>query len=297
MSGASRAGYHPRFAMTIGTIAAIVVFTVLIAQNATLLDYIDRDRKQAEAALRQANDQLEQRVAERTAELSQSNLRLQQEISQRQQAEIILQDSEAGFRSLSDSLPIGVFQTNLEGRCLYTNSRWQQITGLTLLESAGEGWARAIHPEDREAVFSEWNRSIQEVRDFSQEFRFLTPQKEVRWVRARAAALRSATGEVIGYVGTDEDITDRKRAEESFHRSQQKLKAIFDNTFQFMGLLTPEGIVLEANRASLRAIAAAPEDVIGQFFWQTPWWRDSPDAQIQLKQAIQQAATGQICPL
>jgi PAS domain S-box-containing protein len=60
-----------------------------------------------------------------------------------------------------------------------------------------------------------------------------------------------------------------------------------------MGLLKPDGILIEANQTALTAIGATREEVIGQFFWATPWWTHSPDLQIQLQQAILQAAAGQ----
>jgi PAS domain S-box-containing protein len=90
------------------------------------------------------------------------------------------------------------------------------------------------------------------------------------------------------------DITDRKLAEEALRQSEQKFRAIFDGMFQFMGVLTPEGVIIEANRTALDAIAANSEDVVGQVFWATPWWTHSPVLQEQLKDAITRAATGEL---
>lgn len=84
----------------------------------------------------------------------------------------------------------------------YTNSRWQEIAGLTLEENLGEGWTKAIVPEDRKDVFTEWQACAQEKRQFSREFRLCQPQGKVRWVHARTAALRTDNGEPQGYVGT-----------------------------------------------------------------------------------------------
>lgn len=140
---------------------------------------------------------------------------------ERREAEEGLRESEERFRSLSQSSPIGVFQTDVQGRCLYTNSKWQEITGLTLEESLGTGWSRAIHPEDRDSVREGWNRTIMEGKEFSREFRFVTPRGDVRWVYSRAAAIRSKTGGVTGYVGTDEDVTERKRVEDELKTALQ----------------------------------------------------------------------------
>ncbi len=201
------------------------------AQLRAQLQRSEAERQQAETALRQANNELERRVEERTSELMITNQDLQATLLERQQAEVFLKESELRFRSLSESSPVGVFQTDLDGKCLYTNTCWQEIAGLTLEESLGDGWMKTIHPDDRQMVVEEWHRSVQEKREFFQEFRFLTPQGGVRWVYARSAAIYSATGKILGYVGTDEDITERKRSEQQILEQANLLNVVSDAIF------------------------------------------------------------------
>jgi PAS domain S-box-containing protein len=78
----------------------------------------------------------------------------------------------------------------------------------------GHGWADAIHPDDRESVFADWSAAREEDRDFLAEFRFLHPDGEVRWVTARAAAVKDANGVTTGFVGTIDDMTERRATEE-----------------------------------------------------------------------------------
>jgi PAS domain S-box-containing protein len=87
---------------------------------------------------------------------------------------------------------------------------------------------------------------------------------------------------------------DLQQAETALRQSEQRFRAIFDGTFQFVGLLDTKGILLEANRTALAAIGATSDDVVGQAFWATPWWTHSPDLQRQLQQAVIQAATGEL---
>jgi two-component system, cell cycle sensor histidine kinase and response regulator CckA len=89
------------------------------------------------------------------------------------------------------------------------------------------------------------------------------------------------------------ELVERQQTENALRKSEQKFRAIFDGTFQFMGLITTEGVMLEANRAALQAIGADLSQVEGQYFWETPWWEHSPKLQHQLQEAIAQAATGQ----
>ncbi|WP_193199238.1 PAS domain-containing hybrid sensor histidine kinase/response regulator [Nostoc sp. MG11] len=170
---------------------------------------------------------LEIRVEERTAELSHLNTLLQQEIcGDRHQVEVALRESEERFRSLKTSSLIGLWQTDSQGRCLYTNAQWPDIFGLTLEQSLGHGWIGAIHPWDRQIVSANWEACIHENREFSQEFRLLTPQREVHWVQAQAAAVYSATGEILGYVGTVEDISDRKHTEISLQKQIEQKRLV-----------------------------------------------------------------------
>ena len=146
------------------------------------------------------------------------------DITQRRHIEMALRQSEERFRSLSASSPIGIFQNDAQGACLYTNPRWQEIAGLSFEETLDTGWERAIVEADREAVLNEWHTCIAEEREFSREFRIKRSDGEIRWVHSRAAALHTDSGGLLGYVGTTEDITDRKRTAEALQKSHAELE-------------------------------------------------------------------------
>ncbi len=126
-----------------------------------------------------------------------------------------LSESEERFRLLSACSPLGIFLTDVEGRCTYTNPRYQAICGFTYEESLKEGWLQSIHPEDRERIMAEWSAWTLADREYSNEFRVKTPEGIVRWVHLRASPMLSAQGKLMGHVGTVEDISDRKQAEEA----------------------------------------------------------------------------------
>lgn len=81
--------------------------------------------------------------------------------------------------------------------------------------------------------------------------------------------------------------------ETRLRKSQRRFRAIFDQTFQFIGLMTPDGILLEANRAALAFYGLDEADVIGLPFWESPWWTHSTELQAMLREAIQKAAGGE----
>jgi len=78
----------------------------------------------------------------------------------------------------------------------------------------------------------------------------------------------------------------------NLQESERKFRAIFDQTFEFIGLMTPDGTFLEANRTSLKFSGQQDSDVLGKPIWETPFWSHSEDLQEKLHAAVQDAAQG-----
>jgi PAS domain S-box-containing protein len=90
----------------------------------------------------------------------------------------------------------------------------------------------------------------------------------------------------------EEEAVERKRAAHALRESERRFRAIFNNAFQFSGLLSPDGTVLEVNQTLLDFGGFAREDVVGRPFWEARWWSLSSDTQEQLRAAIRHAAYG-----
>lgn len=74
--------------------------------------------------------------------------------------------------------------------------------------------------------------------------------------------------------------------------TKERFQAIFDHHYQLTGLLTPEGVLISANPAALRFVGAKEENVLGKYFWETPWWSHSEELQKKIKSGISTAADG-----
>ena len=118
--------------------------------------------------------------------------------------------SDERFKQLCNSLPFGIFETDPAGRCSYTNSRWSEICERAANENTGLGWTQAIHPDDRQATLSAWTAAAEAGREWANEVRLLGSGGVERWGRLVACPMFLPNGELLGYVGTLEDITARK---------------------------------------------------------------------------------------
>jgi len=143
-----------------------------------------------------------------------------------------LRQSEERFKKLCNFSPFGIFETDPDGRCSYTNPRWNEISGRSREENVGLGWSQAIHPEERQSTLAAWKAAAESGSEWSSEIRLLSPSGQVRWGQMVTAPMFSASGALLGYVGTVEDITARKTIEgernaiEVQLRHAQKLEAI-----------------------------------------------------------------------
>jgi PAS domain-containing protein len=79
----------------------------------------------------------------------------------------------------------------------------------------------------------------------------------------------------------------------ALRQREKQIRHILDSLFSFVGMMTPDGILIEANRTALEAAQLQPEDVLGKPFWDAYWWSFSPESQNTLRTAIDLAASGE----
>jgi PAS domain S-box-containing protein len=171
-----------------------------------------------------------------------------------------LQVSEIRFRSLSAAAPIGIFLNDARGAALYFNPYWLNITGLTLEQSLGDGWQRALHPDDAPTVLANRKTANRNGWGFNCEFRFCRPSGEIRWVHARSVAIRSQAGQVTGYVGTTEDITERRKSEELLRLQEAALRSAAN----VVVITNREGNIVWTNPAFTRITGYTAEEALGK---------------------------------
>ncbi len=157
-----------------------------------------------------------------------------------------LKSNEERFRMLSETVPVGVFQTDERGTVIYTNTAWRRITGTTFRDSVISDWTTYLHIDERAAVREQWYATMLEGETFEHECRLQVDSQFQRWIHVRSCPIYADAG--VTFVGMVEDITLRKQAAEDSLRHaaflQESQQKEVQNTQRLAALVTE----LEASR-------------------------------------------------
>lgn len=186
------------------------------------------ERKQTAVALRQANEELEERVQERTAELETANEQLRQEVVQRQriQERLTLAQKAAKIGTFEWHIPSDQIKWGLELEELGTPTTADSFTSLHTPAAKGgvdqvDKWIWALNPLDRERVEQELYQSVQAGQGFNTEFRVLNDVGDIRWIAIKSSLFSDTAGNPLRLLGIHMDITEKKHLEEQFLRAQR----------------------------------------------------------------------------
>ena len=133
-----------------------------------------------------------------------------------------VQLKENKYQILTNTSPVGIFNTSADGITTFVNPKWCEITGIPMNEALKDKWLEAIHPDDREQIKNEFKSTISEKRKSQGEFRFLLSDGSIKWVLSSLVPEHNDKKEVIGYTGTITDISDLKKYQEEQIKLRQK---------------------------------------------------------------------------
>jgi PAS domain S-box-containing protein len=183
-------------------------------------------RRRTEDELRAVHDDLNRRVAARTADLTGANFALQDEIERRKRVESVLDQQTRHLVEAQRLANLGSWVRNLETGDIVWSDQLYEIFGVQLGEElAGtfEGYLERIHPEDREQVRSQVQDAIRAGRGFHGERRIVRPNGQIRYVQTCVELTKNDAGKVVGMHGICFDVTERKQAELALERTREQL--------------------------------------------------------------------------
>ncbi len=196
------------------------------------------------------------------------------DITERKQMEHTLHVAEQRFRAISEGSMLGVFASGRVGELVYVSRRACEITGVSEVDAYAGRWVDAVHPADRLQLETEIGLAMKERRPFSSERRYVRSGGTVVWTRTHVAPIIEEN-ELVGFVGTIEDITANKAAEQALRDSQEKFASFFSMTPEPIAVMRhPDGNYVEVNEAWLRTFGFRPTEVKGRNNLDLGLWRE-----------------------
>ena len=202
-----------------GTFLALRSQYGVMIHGSVLLSQTQSQLSEANAKLARINTNLESLVAERTAELLQTNKKLTNEITERQRIETALRDQEERFRQLAENIHEVFWMLDLNNQqLLYVSPAYEKLWGQSCesLYKQRSSFIDAIHPDDRDRVLAALEKQI--PGEYDEEYRIVRPDGSIRWIRDRAFAIHNEIGQVYRVAGIAEDITYRVEAAQELQR-------------------------------------------------------------------------------
>ncbi len=213
------------------------------------------------------------------------------DISARVAAESQLRDSEVRFRTLCRDAPLGIFLTDVDGRCNYVNEIGARICGQSRQAIYGDGWVRTLHPDDRSRIVKAWKAAVRKQQKFELEARFCHADGSITWGHVWANPHLSDQGEAIGYVGSIVDVTERKQALRELEESERRYRTLVEDAPEaIMVVDMDDGRFVDWNDATLKLFRSDAETIAGKFLWdffpeKQPDGRDSSEAAKEVMRA------------
>ncbi|KEO61699.1 PAS domain-containing protein [Thioclava indica] len=147
------------------------------------------------------------------------------EVTGQKIAESTLTATREKFRVMAQTMPNHVWTADKDGALNWLNARTCEFTGFAEGELYGPDWVRVVHPDDLDAAMAHWSAAIEHGASYETEFRIRKADGSFRWHLVRASPLRADDGTLIGWVGTNTDIEERKTAEAEISRLNETLES------------------------------------------------------------------------
>ena len=226
-----------------------------------------------------ARNELELRVAERTSALTHANEDLRLEIAERARAEEKLRQTEAYLSEAQRLTHMGSWVWSVKGRdALHLSEEWYRIYGFDPQKGVPtwEERLQRIHPKDRDMWRAAIDQAVAEKSDYEVEFRILLPAGTVRHIYTVGHPVKNASGELVQFVGSSMDVTERRQADQE----RETLRQVHADLAHISRVTTMGELTASLAHEINQPIAAAVTDASTCLRWLT---RDHPNVEERAK--------------
>ncbi|HEY2248738.1 MAG TPA: PAS domain-containing protein [Bradyrhizobium sp.] len=233
------------------------------------------------------------------------------ETTQKVLAEQALKESEERFRLIADSAPVPIWVTKLDRTRSFANQAYLDFLGLPFEEAIVFDWRKALHPDDLPRILQAQIAGEASLEPFVLEARYKGADNEWHWLRSESQPRWDPTGKHIGFIGVAHDVTAAKQAEielrelnetleqrirertAQLQSNEARMRAIFETSHLYQGLLDRDGRLTYANKISLAGIRSDGSDAIGKPFWETPWFTATEGMPTVVRKAFEAVLAGE----
>ena len=223
-----------------------------------------------------------------------------QDITAEKEALEKLEESRERLQIAFGVLNAGSWSYYPQTQIAYFSPEWFTMLGYQPdeFEHTYDTWATLVHPEDLPTVVETLQRFLESrSRDiYEAEFRMLAKGGTWSWTLGRGRTFEwDENGSPYRMIGANFDVTAYKETQAALEESENLFRAIFNQTYQFTGLLDRNGRLIKANQAALSFVGKEENEVFGMPFVETPWWPDRDKNRQELKKLIEAALSGKVC--
>ncbi len=174
------------------------------------------------------------------------------DITSRRRAQLALQENEARFRIIANTIPQLAWISETDGSRSWHNQRWYDYTGTTPEEMKGWGWRRVHDPALLPSVIEKWNEAAAAGQAFAMEVPLLGADGQYRIFLTRAEPLKDAKGQVVQWLGTNTDVNDQRLEEKARRATEKQLQVVMESMSEGLVISDSSGKLLHWNPAALR---------------------------------------------
>jgi PAS domain S-box-containing protein len=189
------------------------------------------------------------------------------DVTRLREAEQRVAESERLFRTLAENAPVGIFQADAAGKCIYVNKRWCDLSGQTEAQAREVGWMGAAEPS-HEKMMAEWERALRENREMELQTKYITPKtpEGETWISSRTTTLKDERGNITGFLTTGIDVTALRLTQNKLIESEKLYRLLATNSKDLITLYRADD---DATRVFISPsvkdiLGYTPEELIGK---------------------------------